>query len=322
MPCTDNDPLSDPGELSRVARDTTLARGSQLTGGKAPEGSKSKHRNRRRGSGASKSAESISLFYGNVTSMSKKAELYLSSLADAMWLAGESHIRHEDIGSWVSKWCKNWVITAAPAIPSQTSETGTYGGVIAATRKHIASECIADDQPQTAWTLAADRDLAGRTLHLRGVDVLVLGGYARDGEYQEMATAIARITRNGTLPFIWLADFNAPPCQLRDGPWLARLDACVIVPDVQITCHAGSGSLIDYCVCSRVLIPYIVSFESVGDVPWAHTTDYDYASSALRKPSWSELYCNLVLWPRRHACKRTQHQCNWLGPMLLLLLSA
>lgn len=95
-----------------------------------------------------------------------------------------------------------------PAAPSPDSEAGSFRGVFAAARKHLSTGFIAGDVEHPAWTESPDRQLAGRTLHLRGVDVLAFGGYARHGEYHELAAAVARATRNGKLPFIWLADFN------------------------------------------------------------------------------------------------------------------
>ena len=92
---------------------------------------------------------------------------------------------------------------------------------------------------------------------------MVLGSYARNGDWRSQVTAVARITRNSSLPFVWLADFNDDPSTLRQEPWCDWLAAEVIVPDKQITCHMGSGSLIDYGIC-----PYIAEFTVVTDVPW------------------------------------------------------
>ena len=46
------------------------------------------------------------------------------------------------------------------------------------------------------------------------------------------------------------------------------LQSEVIVPDKLLTCHAGSGSLIDFGVVSRCLVPYIAEFSVITDVPW------------------------------------------------------
>ena len=87
---------------------------------------------------------------------------------------------------------------------------------------------------------------------------------------------MATITRNGSLPFVWLAGFNENPIALRQEPCCDWLAAEVIVPDKQITCHMGSGSLIDYGVCSRCLSPYIAEFAVVTVCLGGHTTVSTY----------------------------------------------
>ena len=225
-------------------------------------------RNRRRGSGLSKSAGFMDSFYGNVTSLSPKAEDFLLSSGCSLWLAGESHIRREDISRRCRAWLNQWSLTVCPAAPSLESERGSYGGVIAAARKHLFTEHICGDTSEDGWAISAEHDLAGRTVHLRGVDVMVLGGYARNGDYHQMAAAIARMTRHGKVPFVLLADFNASPDEVREEGWLNELDAEVILPQASITCHQGAGSLIDFGVASKCLAPYILSFLVDTSVPW------------------------------------------------------
>ena len=118
------------------------------------------------------------------------------------------------------------------------------------------------------WARAQACNLAGRTARLRGVDVIILGGYARDGDWRSQIEAVATITRNGSLPFIWLADFNDALGTLRQEPWHDWLAAEVIVPDKHITCHMGSGSVIDFGIASRCLTPCIAEFAVITDVPW------------------------------------------------------
>ncbi len=228
----------------------------------------SRRRHRRRGSGSSRKKRFLGIYYGNITSMSKKAEHYLLSLPDDIWLAAETHIRQEDIEWRCRGWSRKWEITAVPAAPSTESHSGSYGGVVAAARRHLSTSTIAGDVPKSGWCLSCITDLAGRTVHLEGVDVLIFGGYARHGDYSQLAAAVARATRNGQLPFVWLADFNASPSELEEAEWLGRLDAHVIRPDASITCHQGRGSIIDFGICSRCLLPYVGQFQTVLEVPW------------------------------------------------------
>ena len=232
----------------------------------------SSHAHRRRGSGAASKQKTFNVFYGNVTSMSKKAKQYLAALKDDMWFAGETHINQAATTEACDEWTYGWDVTAAPAQDSSTSATGTYGGVMAAGRKHLCTQRLNGDLVMSgnprSWDRAETRDLAGRTAQLRGIDVIILGGYARDGDWRSQIEAVASVTRNGSLPFIWLSDFNDAPDTLREEPWYDWLAAEVIVPDKHITCHAGSGSLIDFGIASRCLVPYIAEFTVVTDVPW------------------------------------------------------
>ena len=92
---------------------------------------------------------------------------------------------------------------------------------MAAARKHLCTlalhgdHSVNDGSAARPWTRAEARDLAGRTARLRGVDVIIFGGYARDGDWRSQIETVATITRNGSLPFIWLADFNDSPGTLR-----------------------------------------------------------------------------------------------------------
>ncbi len=226
-----------------------------------------RHR-RRRGSGATRRKKFLNVFYGNVTSMSHKAEHYLLSLPDCLWFAAETHVRKEGLAQRCRDWAARWEITAAPATPSTESISGSYGGVVAAARRHLATSIIAGDVSHDGWVRSSSKDLAGRTAHLQGVDVLVFGGYARHGDHAELAVALATASRNGSLPFICLADFNTPPTRLEEAEWLLQLDAVVVRPNAVITCHQGQGTLIDYCVMSRCLLPYVEKLEVVTEVPW------------------------------------------------------
>ena len=230
--------------------------------------SRSRRRTRRRGSGATTRKQHVDIFYANVTSMSPKAEHFMMSLHDSVWMAAETHMREDETGRRCRGWTRHYDITAAPAVPSVESMDGSYGGVVTAARKHLATSIIDGNLEQNGWHKSLDCDVAGRTLHLVGVDVLVLGSYARHGNYEQQVRSIARVSRNGQLPFVWVADFNAHPTVLEESNWLARLDAAVVRPDADITCHQGSGSLIDYAVCSKSLVPYITSLATISDVPW------------------------------------------------------
>ena len=93
---------------------------------------------------------------------------------------------------------------------------------MAAGRKHLCTQRLNGDLVMSgnprSWDRAETRDLAGRTAQLRGIDVIILGGYARDGDWRSQIEAVASVTRNGSLPFIWRPDFNDAPDTLREEP--------------------------------------------------------------------------------------------------------
>ena len=114
-------------------------------------------RNRRRGSGVSRRhSAAFSVFFGNVTSMSEKAEQFLLSVPDAMWLAAETHIRQHETMERCRAWKQRWDITASPAAQSPESERGSYGGVMAATRRHLHATSICMDTAQDGWDLSTE----------------------------------------------------------------------------------------------------------------------------------------------------------------------
>ena len=97
---------------------------------------------------------------------------------------------------------------------------------------------------------------------------MVFGGYARHQHHEVMAASITTLTTNGKDPFVALADFNAPPDELRDVVWLDSLDAQIVTPAARTTCRQGRGSLMDCGIASNCLFPYIANFNSV-EVPWS-----------------------------------------------------
>ena len=81
-----------------------------------------------------------------------------------------------------------------------------------------------------------------------------------------------RITRGGDIHFIYLADFNASPTEVRESGWPDRLQATVVTAgtDEEPTCQMGDhASCIDFAIVSTTLAPLIRGFEVDWAVPWA-----------------------------------------------------
>ena len=78
---------------------------------------------------------------------------------------------------------------------------------------------------------------------------------------------LLQITRGGELPFIYIADSNAPPESLPDH-WAPSLHARVASSGG--TCAIGSGvSKIDYCLVSESLLPIVRGPTVDWHVPWS-----------------------------------------------------
>ena len=93
---------------------------------------------------------------------------------------------------------------------------------------------------------------------------MVLCAYFQDGEgfgvkNLELLEEIELITKKGKLPFILLADFNVEPEEWNKLAWLERNGAAIIQPEgVEATCRKGRGTLIDYAIVSKNIVPNIV----------------------------------------------------------------
>ena len=104
---------------------------------------------------------------------------------------------------------------------------------------------------------------------------MILCAYFQDGEgfgcrNLELLEEIELITKKGKLPFILLADFNIEPEEWSKLAWLERNGAAIIRPEgVEATCRKGRGTLIDYAIVSKNIVPIIKSCQGVPEVPWA-----------------------------------------------------
>ena len=70
------------------------------------------------------------------------------------------------------------------------------------------------------------------------------------------------------LPWVVVGDFNMSLATLSRSGIVERLSAVVLSADVAATCNQGSGTHIDYVMCSRAALPFIVRVNPVVRVPW------------------------------------------------------
>ena len=122
--------------------------------------------------------------------------------------------------------------------------------------------------------------LAGRTIKIHDVEILVLAGYFQCGGNldspvnRHILQEVEDLTRGGEVPFILGADVNFPQTKWAEAaiPWLRKLQAITWLPtNSTYTCKGAKGAkdtLIDYFIVSVALRPLILRCEVVLDVPW------------------------------------------------------
>ncbi len=72
--------------------------------------------------------------------------------------------------------------------------------------------------------------------------------------------------------FIIGGDFNMPPSRLKEAPtWLDDIVADMLVPELQVTCTAGKGRVLDFFVVSLCVLPMVIMVEPEPDpsAQWA-----------------------------------------------------
>ncbi len=256
-------------------------------------GSRSRARHGRHGRREHSKPREIDVLYANVNSFSCKAESHFLKKGPAIWLAAETHIRGHKLQETMQRIkAGGWRCTSAEARHSDTSDTGTQGGVLAATRSYLGVRPMAEDTRDEHGWRSTYHDMVGINIGLRGGALLVFGGYARGGVYHPLLRQVAKSTSQGRVPFVLLADFNVDPAVLEAEPAVAALDAVVLRPTGgTISCHQGTGSLIDFAIVSRAALPY-VKLRLDREVPWRphdglrppyhheeHSADYDSQAS-------------------------------------------
>ena len=90
---------------------------------------------------------------------------------------------------------------------------------------------------------------------------MIFAAYHRNGVQLDILQEISRITRNGSLPFILVADFNDEHVALENTGWLNDVKAVIIGP-YEGTCKSSKaqspdGRCIDYVVASGSVAPLI-----------------------------------------------------------------
>ena len=216
--------------------------------------------------------------FANITEMSPKANHWLQFNTSDAWVAVETHWepRAEPLGRQrIRDFAQaGWQTITGPPQRSLTSSTGTYGGVLAGIRNHLAfvpgagARRLPEIRASTWW--AENPYLVGFQIGMQGFDFLVFGTYHRGGVNIELLSEISKATHRGRVPFLLAGDFNDTSDVLERTGWLEAVGARIVGP-YEGTCKGSQGSCrcIDMCIISECLAPLVMDVQIDWQVPFA-----------------------------------------------------
>jgi hypothetical protein len=222
----------------------------------------------------------MSILYANISTWSGHAANRALTAADDVMLTVETHLTEAGvIAATEDGWRYGWRCSGGPASLTGRSETGTHGGCLVQVKTAYHSTPVAAIAKDHEGRIVDSDSFAFRMVYAGAVAIMVGCGYfdcalGLKGANQAMLSAIDNLTRGGTVPFIWAIDANVPPAAWDDdcSNWKAKLKAEIIHPDVKVTCRnphsEDGGSLIDYFLVSRSVVPLIEACTLETDVPW------------------------------------------------------
>ena len=258
---------SDTSTVAPASDDAPLLQADR-NGQQAKQRAKTKRRSLRRGG-------TFQILFGNITTLSPKALHFLQYDTSDAILAVETHWSPASDprgGQIIRKWSsQDRHLVIAPPQNSLTSASGSYGGALASVKRALQFQPLLDSQRLTgirasAW-VSQNPYLVGFQMGLRnGVDLLCFGCYHRDGMQLELLNEVARITRNGALPFLLVGDFNDVRGVVEASGWLQQTFSTVIGPTAA-TCT--SGRCIDYVIASNSILPIVHSVKIDWSIPFS-----------------------------------------------------
>ena len=206
--------------------------------------------------GALSKKKVVTIRAANITKWGAAGLSFCAEAEADILLLGETHARLSE----ATKMCKalaqhNRVTYFGPAEPSANSEEGTHGGVAAAARHSLLTTPLAGakQKQRHAWENEGAY-VTGLQLETKQSPIIILVGYARNGDVRHILAQAAAFTDNGRRPFILQADFNELPEAFANSPRLDFLQAEVKAIGTP-TCVAreNSANEIDFLVVSRCL---------------------------------------------------------------------
>ena len=209
---------------------------------------------------------------------SPHASHYVTHMLHDIALTPETRILRNYISAELKQLSKRG--RAGYGAPGKFTETeGTSAGCMTLVKKYWFSKLLTSST-DSQGKINTDSRLSGRSVRIKGVDIIVLTGYFLSGGSpsdpinRRMLQDVDNLTRGGKNLFILGADFNFGSEKLKNDitPWLRILRAVVVEPtDSNYTCKGAEGArdtLIDYFLVSASLRPLVQSCHVVLDTPW------------------------------------------------------
>ena len=136
----------------------------------------------------------------------------------------------------------------ATALPSPDADSGNLGGALAAFPLGARFGLLEGSTPSTPHVSDASQSMLTGAMALGpSHDLLILGGYLRDGldassaHTSNFVREVRRRTSDGRRPFILLLDANCTPQQCSDSGLFDCLASAAIVPPSDCTCTCSVG---------------------------------------------------------------------------------
>ena len=128
----------------------------------------------------------VRALFANATNWSPKARDFMigDGAADAdVVFAAETHVLGKQrIKAECERFTKlGWVPRAAPAQLSNSSESGTQGGLLAGARKHLRQSRLAADEVEPFGLVSSYRNMLGIQISCQHTVVLIPASYHRGG---------------------------------------------------------------------------------------------------------------------------------------------
>ena len=212
------------------------------------------------------STTAINVFYSNVTFWGKAVEKFFANDPSQILMAVEHRLDQNSFPPVSTKIAKHFGRSYFHTLAERTGQhkLATSGGQIIMPFRHLQctpvedsliNACVPGGRPEIKrWT--------SMVLRTKGVSVLFVLVYLRTGE--EMSDQNAAILQQIFLVCAHFAgqvivggDWQMEPQTVAGSPWISRLGLKFLVPNVDATCTAGRGRIIDYFIVSEGLHPFI-----------------------------------------------------------------